>query len=48
MCHGIDNHVDWREKLREAEAEQEDEDPPEVDIAEPEIGAHEIEEPDLD
>lgn len=46
MCHGLDGYVDWREKLRAAEAD--DEDPPAVDLAEPEIGEHEIEEATLD
>jgi hypothetical protein len=46
MCHGIDNHVDWRKELHTAETD--DEEPPEVDIAEPEIDEHEISEPELD
>ncbi len=45
MCHHMDDYIDWREELRDAEA---DEEPPEVDIEEPEIGDHEIEEPELD
>ncbi|WP_424017645.1 hypothetical protein ACOZ4N_17525 [Halorientalis pallida] len=43
----MDEYIDWREQLREAEADDDDE-PPEVDIAEPEIGEPEFEEPELD
>ncbi|WP_175452834.1 hypothetical protein [Halorientalis regularis] len=42
----MDEYIDWREQLREAEAD--DDEPPAVDIAEPEIGEPEVEEPELD
>ncbi|MFB6084965.1 MAG: hypothetical protein ABEJ94_12050 [Halorientalis sp.] len=45
MCHGIDEHIDWDERLRETDAEADE--PPEVDIAEPEIEEPELDEPEL-
>ncbi|WP_336000605.1 hypothetical protein [Halorientalis halophila] len=43
MCHHLHDYADWREAVREIEREAASDEEPE-----PEIGDHEIEEPDLE